>query len=714
VGQRESAVNRPVTTRAAHGYAHTPQENRRTARTGATPGRRHTETRVSDNDQNVDLIEALRVELHELKSAKAELQARLVNAQAELLQIHSGVAWRLLSRFRELRVRALPAGSRRNRALLKVLTGLDAGLSLGVMRTIRTLLNNPRQLPAALRSARAVGLPLNRQYQSWLVRYRLTEPRRRAIAADMEMFTYRPLISLLMPVFNIDQVWIQAAIDSVRQQIYPEWELCIVDDASTAVHIKPFLEQMAAVDRRIKFTSLSTNEGISGASNHAFGMATGEFVGLVDHDDILAPDALFEVVARLNADRTIDLIYSDHDIRDAQGVRQSPLFKPDWSPDLLLSMNYLTHFCVYRRELIERAGQFKKGLEGSQDYDLLLRATELTDRITHIPKQLYSWVQAPASVAANPGAKPYAHEAGRRALEDALKRRRIDGEVIDGYGAPYRYRVKRAIAGRPVVSIIIPTRDNVRLLERCVRSLEERTAYRSFEVLIVDNDSQDPQTLQYLKQVGHRVVPYSGPFDFARMNNQAAAVANGEHLLLLNDDTEAISADWLEAMLEHSQRPEVGAVGARLLFPNRTIQHAGVVIGIHGKAGHVFWGLPGDTSGYYDFARVIRNYSAVTGACLMTRRAVFEEIGGFDEAFAVSYNDVDLCLRLRERGYLIVYTPYAVLLHHQSASRGAYDPEKDRKYEQLLQERWKHVFEAGDPYYNPHLTLSRHDFTLNV
>ena len=383
----------------------------------------------------------------------------------------------------------------------------------------------------------------------------------------------------------------------MRQQLYPYWELCLVDDASTAAHIATLLQSLAASDSRIKLKLLTANEGISGASNHALSLATGEFVGPLDHDDMLAPDALYEVAVRLNADPSIDFVYTDHDIRDLEGHRRAPFFKPDWSPDLLLSMNYITHLCVYRRSLVERVGGFRKGLEGSQDYDLLLRLTEQTQRIAHIAKPLYSWCQAPTSVSSDPQSKPYAHEAGRRALQDALVRRGIAGEVLDGYGAPYRYRVKRRIIGEPLVSIIIPTRDNRRLLERCLESLDARTAYRRFEIIVVDNESREPDTVDYLNHLRHRVVPFPGPFDFAEMNNVAAATARGEHLLFLNDDTEIMTADWLEAMLEHSQRAEVGVVGPRLLFPNDTIQHAGVVVGIMGKAGHAFWGLPGRSPG---------------------------------------------------------------------------------------------------------------------
>ncbi|MQA30638.1 MAG: glycosyltransferase [Luteitalea sp.] len=671
---------------------------------------------MTDGSRTTDAqLDPLPAETRELQGADTLLEAEMLGAERELAAIRTGIGWRVLTAGRHFRRRVLPPGTWRNRAVRRVVAGAAACLRLGIFRTIRTLLLTPGQLPAALRAAHADGLLLNRQYQAWIDRHRLTPAGVSAIREDIQAFTDRPVVSILMPVFNTDEAWLGAAVESILQQLYPHWELCIVDDASKAPHIRPFLRTLADGDRRVTVKVLDLNEGISGASNHALALATGEFVGLVDHDDVLAPEALYEVVKRLNADSSIDLVYSDHDIRDPRGVRRNPFFKPDWSPDLLLSMNYVTHFCVYRRELIERAGGFRKGMEGSQDYDLLLRATELTRRIEHIAKPLYSWGQAPTSVAANPRAKPYAHEAGRRALEDTLKRRGIAGEVLDGCGAPFRYRVKRTIVGRPSVSIVVPTRDNWRLLERCVRSLEARTAYRPFEILIVDNDSRDPETLAYLERVPHRVVRFREPFNFARMNNRAAAAAAGsEHLVFLNDDTEVIGAEWLEAMLEHSQRSEVGAVGARLLFPNRTIQHAGVVVGIQGKAGHAFWGFPVDHPGYYDFARVIRNFSAVTGACLMIRRAVFEELEGFDEAFDISYNDVDLCLRLRQRGYLVVYTPYALLYHHQSASRGVYDPEKDRRYEELLRERWRHVFEQGDPYYNPHLTLSGFDFSLRV
>jgi GT2 family glycosyltransferase len=591
---------------------------------------------------------------------------------------------------------------------------VGAGVRLGPLEVLRRLARDPGGAVRALGREAPDLTWLDQPYQAWLEQHRLTPADLEAIREEIAAFAYRPTISVLMPVFDAPEAWLRAAIDSVRGQLYPGWELCLVDDGSAARHVRPVLEEYARVDDRVRLRRLEQNEGICGASNHALALATGEFVAIADHDDVLAPDALFEVARRLDRDPGLDFIYTDRDVIEAGGRRVRPFFKPDWSPDLLLSMNYVVHLTVFRRELVERVGGFRKGFEGAQDYDLVLRVTETTDRIGHIPRPLYSWGQAPASVALRPGAKPYAHEAGRRALEDALARRGIRGEVLDGLGAPYRYRVRRQIAGQPLVSILIPTKDNVRLLRRCLESLERRTAYRNVEILVIDNGSGKPRTLAYLRRLRHRVLPFPHPFNFARMNNVAAAQARGEHLLFLNDDTRAIEPGWLDAMLEHSQRKEVGAVGAKLLFPGGTIQHAGVVVGIQGKAGHAFWGLPGDHPGYYDLPRVIRNTSAVTAACLMTRRAVFEELGGFDEAFEVAYNDVDLCLRLRERGYLVVYTPYAVLYHHQSASRGPYDPGKDDRPERLLRQRWRRVLEQGDPYYNPNLTLERFDFSLRV
>ena len=655
-------------------------------------------------------------DLAALTERNAILLSEVQSLRGELALVRSSLGWQLLERFRRIQIAIFPRESFLGRM---VRGGFKAG-RLAMTRPLGALLRQAWRHPGSVLGKLNPDAPndialLDQQYQVWLEQNAIHPARRQAIAAEIEGFARKPLMSILMPVYNTPVAWLQAAIDSVRQQLYPHWELCIVDDASRSPEVIQLLEQLPGLDSRIKVERLAVNEGICGASNRALALATGEFVSPLDHDDSLTEDALYEVVKRLQTDPAPDFLYSDHDIKDPTGRRVSPMFKPDWSPDLMLSMNYVTHFATYRRDLVVKVGGYRKGFEGSQDFDLILRVSEQTKRIVHIPKPLYSWGQAPASVSNNPQAKPYAHEAGKRALVEAMARRGQKGEVVDGLGAPYRYRVRPAIEGTPLVSLLIPTKNNRKFLEVCLDSLE-RCTYRNFEVLVLDNKSDEPSTLAYLDSIRHkhRVLSYPHPFDFAKINNFGASQAKGEYLVLLNDDTSVIEPSWIEAMLEIAQRPDVGAVGAKLLFPGGEIQHAGVIVGISRRAGHAFWGFPGDHPGYWDFARVIRNYSAVTGACLMTRKSVYDEIGGFDEAFAISYNDVDLCLRMRERGYLVVYTPYAVLHHYQSASRGPYDPVSDKVFEDLLEARWGGFMDRGDPYYNPNLTLDRFDFSIKA
>ena len=558
------------------------------------------------------------------------------------------------------------------------------------------------------------SLSRDEQYQVWLANNRLTVERLREMEAEAAQFAYAPKISILMPVYNSDEKWLRSAIDSVINQVYRDWELCAVDDASTRTEIKQILESYAVRDRRIKVRYLTENRGISGASNEALGMASGDFVGCLDHDDELTRDALFEIVKVLNENPNLDFIYSDHDKKDLNGRRVDPFFKPDWSPDLLLSMNYVSHFSVTRKSLVDQIGGFRLGFEGSQDYDLILRVTESTDRIAHIPKPLYSWRKATTSAAASMKAKPYAGEAAKKGLREALTRRGLSGTVTDSLGG--RYRVRHAIQGAPLVSIIIPTRDRVDLLKRCIESIEPRTSYRNYEIVIIDNNSVDPATLAYLESSKHTIVKFDEPFNFSKINNLGAKHAKGDHLLFLNNDTEVVGECWLEAMLEHSQRPEVGMVGALLLYPNGSrshsptrIQHAGVTIGVGGVAGHAFKHLPADRRNYYDLHRVIRNCSAVTAACAMMRRNVFDEVGGFDEKLKVAFGDVDLCLRVRERGYRVVYTPYAMIYHHECATRGTLHPAEDETY---AIDRWGDAIIKGDPYYSPNLTLLRQDYSL--
>lgn len=635
-----------------------------------------------------------------------------------LLAVQRTIGWKLLERVRRTRDRLLPAGSRRWKVYGAVRRVVEVSLDEGVRACVNKISWKLRQ--ARLHQRIMVTPPtqtvqqnghddLDSHYQVWLQHHHLTAHLITEMKAAIDAFIYIPLISILTPVYNTDERWLRRAIESVRSQIYFQWELCLVNDASTIPQVMRLLDEYTAIDPRIKVKHLPRNEGIAGASAHALGLASGDFVGLLDHDDELSQDALFEVVKRLNEDPSFDLLYSDEDKLEPDSRRVEPFFKPDWSPDLLLSMNYITHFSVFRRSLLEEVGGFRRGFDGSQDYDLLLRVTERTDRIAHIPKILYHWRKITGSAAGSTSAKPWAYEAARRALEEALGRRGLEGSVESG--APGHYRVRYRLRGKPLVSIIIPTRDRWQLLSQCMKSIEEKTNYTGYEILVLDNDSIEPGTLAYLDAISGkwRVYRCPGPFNFSRINNFGVAHATGDYLMFLNNDTQVLRSDWLDAMLEHAQRPEVGTVGAKLLYPDGRIQHAGVVLGIGGVANHAFRYLPGGTPNSFGFADAVRNCSAVTAACMMVPRRVFEAVGGFDERFRVAFNDVDLCLRIRQSGYLIVYTPFALLYHHEGASRGKLHPSED---EELMWRLWGQAIRAGDPYYSPNLTLSREDWSL--
>lgn len=544
---------------------------------------------------------------------------------------------------------------------------------------------------------------------------------------DMRDFKYNPKISIITPVYNVDKIWLEKAINSVASQIYENWELCLVDDASTKENIKKTLDEFQRKDNRIKVKYLKDNHGISEASNEALTLSTGEFIGLMDHDDELAINALYEVVKLLQEHPDADMIYSDEDKMDTKGKRCDPYFKPDWSPDLFLSNMYVSHFGIYRKNIVEKIGGFRKGCEGSQDYDLILRFTEKTTQIYHVPKILYHWRKIPGSTAVRYEAKGYADINAVRALEDALVRRNMNGNVVSGK-FPSSFRIKREIKGEPKICIIIPTKDRVETLKTCIESILEKTSYDNYEIVIVDNNSKDDAAIDYLNTI--RKVPkiitisYWKTFNFSDINNFAAKQLDSEYILFLNNDTEVISGEWLTAMLEHAQREDVGAVGCKLLYSNNTIQHAGVILGITGTpgqvgvAGHSHKHLPNAAHGYFGRPHIIHNVSAVTAACMMLRKDVFKEVGGFDENLAVAFNDVDLCLKIRDKGYLIVYTPYAELYHHESLSRGYEDtPEKQERFLKevgYVREKWGEIIDEGDPYYNPNLTLSKEDFSIQI
>lgn len=555
---------------------------------------------------------------------------------------------------------------------------------------------------------------VNAQYPTWVECNRLRAGDMRRLRNAAAGFGYRPTMSVVVPVYNPEPEWLRWALDSVLRQIYPNWELCICDDASTRDEVRDVLSGYERLDERVKVAYLPENSGISAASNKAVSLAEGEFVVLLDHDDELPPEALFEVVKLLQERPEADLIYSDVDKIDEAGNRSGPNFKPGWSPELLLSSNYISHLGVFRRSILEGVGGFRSEFDGCQDYDLTLRFTERSDNVHHIPKILYHWRMVEGSIALSADNKDYIRKAVHRALADTLCRRGLRGTVEDGL-IPNRFRVRFAIEDQPKVSVVIPTRDNLSMLRRCVESIERLTTYPEYEILILDNDSSDPETVEYLSATPHRVIPFREEFNYSKVNNFAASLADGEHLLLLNDDTEVISGGWMEAMLEHAQRAGVGAVGAKLVYPDGLIQHAGVLTGVGHSwvpavATHSHQHHPADLPGYVGTVSVVRNYSAVTAACMMVPKSVFEEVGGFDEEnLGVVYNDVDLCLRLRERGYRIVYTPYAELCHHESVSRGGGTSEEAR----YMRERWGDTLDA-DPYYNPNFSSGESDFDLRA
>lgn len=551
-------------------------------------------------------------------------------------------------------------------------------------------------------------------YFLWLKKHCLAEQVLSQQREAARNFLYQPTIGIITPVYNPKVQWLQKMLESVRQQTYGNWELCIAD-ASTEDEIKQCLKKYSELDARIKVKFLGENKGIAANSNEALALATGEFIALLDHDDELTPDALYEVVKFLQ-DHNADMIYTDEDKLDIKGNRCDPFFKPDWSLDMFLSYMYTCHLGVYRKRIVDELGGFREGYDGGQDYDLVLRFIGKTNSIFHIPKVLYHWRMAKGSTAASTNAKCYACDAAKKALSDYLARNGIAGEVLDGF-FPTSYRIKRKILGVPLVSILLPIKDEKELLEQCLNSIFKKTNYSNYEIIIIDNSSIEKETHDYLaklSQIGNiKVLQYEKTFNYSAINNFAVGYAKGEVLLFLNNDTEVISEEWLSAMLEHVQRKEVGAAGCKLLYPNRTIQHAGVIIGLGGVAGHSHRFSPINDDGRVN---VIQNLSAVTSACMMVRKDVFSAVGGFDEQLTVAFNDVDLCLKIRDKGYLIVYTPYAELYRKKSMKREHENtPEAQSRLAreiEYIKGKWGGVIVKGDPYYNPNLTLDKEDFSI--
>lgn len=567
-------------------------------------------------------------------------------------------------------------------------------------------------VPEKIRARRIARLNGEMDYEKWITMLESNE------SYDLE-FEYNPKISILVPVYNVLDKHLIPCIESVINQVYENWELCIADDCSTWPSVRNTLDKYVS-DERIKIVYRKENGHISRCTNSALELATGEFVAFMDCDDVLRPNALYEVVKKLNENRELDFIYSDEDKIDDDGLnRHMPHFKPDWSPDTLMSHMYTCHFGVYRRSIANEIGGLRAGYEGAQDYDFTLRFTEKTDKIEHIDKILYHWRERKESTALDPSAKPYIFEAAKKSKEDALARRGLKGklEMVD---IMYQYRVNYISQDNPLVSIIIPSKDNYIVLKRCIDTLYEKTRYRNFEVVLIDNGSNPRNKRKYqelAEKYNFKYIYEKMDFNFSRMCNIGAENAVGEYYLFLNDDIEIIDEEWLERMVGHAELKHVGAVGAKLLYPNSNkIQHVGVINITNGPA-HAFGTMSDDNIYYFGRNRIDYNWLAVTAACLLVNADKFEEVGGFDEAMAVTYNDVEFCIRLVEHGYYNVVRNDVVLYHHESISRGN-DLLSEEKYNRLIKEqnymygahrKYDHI----DPFYNSNLAMRAADFSYN-
>lgn len=535
-----------------------------------------------------------------------------------------------------------------------------------------------------------------------------------------QKFDYSPLISIAVPAYQTPVEFLRQMIESLIVQTYSNWELCIVNASPDNEEMQKVLAEYSAGDSRVRFCNLKENLGIAENTNRAFAMTKGEFVGLLDHDDLLAPNALYEIVKILQDHPQADALYTDEDkVTTELDEHFQPHLKPDFNLDLLRSNNYICHFFVVRKSIVEKAGGFRKEFDGAQDYDFIFRCTENAGEVLHVPEILYHWRTHKASTADNPASKMYAFEAGKRAIEAHLERTGTEGEVSHTQDLGF-YRVKYSVQGQPLVSVIIPNKDEKETLQTCLEMLEKNTGYQNFEIIIVENNSTTDEIFRYYKELsGNRkihLLRWGKEFNYSAINNFAVAHAKGEYLLFLNNDVKSINSDWLEEMLGVCQRPEVGGVGAKLIYPDNTIQHAGCVIGMGGIAGHMFVDMPADRTGYLHKASLLQDMSAVTAACLLMKKEVFEQAGGFTEELAVAFNDVDLCLKVRKNGYLIVYDPYVKLYHMESKTRGAEDSkEKVRRFQteiEYMRCHWIDILKNGDPCYNKNLSLTKWNYSL--
>jgi len=564
-------------------------------------------------------------------------------------------------------------------------------------------------------------------YQSWIDH--VEKPSLHSdvqIKNNLSAWKLVPKISVLMPVYNTNERYLRECINSVINQSYTNWELCIADDKSSLEHVKKVLEEYEAADSRIKVVYREVNGHISHATNSALAIADGEFVAFIDHDDTIAKDALYHFAEAINDKPQTKFLYSDEDWTDAPGNRVRPHFKSDWNPDLLYSHNYITHMCVFNKALIDSVDGIRVGVEGSQDYDLLLRCIDKLKReeISHIPRVLYHWRAIEGSTALSAGEKSYSDDAGLTALQDHIQVQSSGLAEVTCSDLPNIYKVTWPVPSpEPLVSLLMPTRDQKAVTEIAIRSILEVSNYQNFELIVLDNGSEKAETLEFFEQIQKedarvKVLRYDHPFNYPAINNFGVEKSSGEFICLINNDIEVISPNWLNELVGHASRPDIGCVGAKLYYENDTVQHGGVIMGIGGVAGHSHRGCPRSESGYVARLFVVQNLSGVTAACLVVRRSVYEEAGGLDaKNLPIAFNDVDFCLKVRELGYRNLWTPYAELYHYESVSRGYEDtPEKLARFDkesEFMKQKWGDIL-TSDPYYSPNLTLSREDFSLDV
>ena len=547
-------------------------------------------------------------------------------------------------------------------------------------------------------------------YQMWIEN---NEPSKEELEEQRNTkFKINPKISIIIPMYNTPINFFEELVNNLINQTYTNWELCLADGSPEK---NEKLEKIYKKDERIKYKFIGENKGIAGNTNEALSLVTGDFVALLDHDDLLPIFSLYEIEKCINENPDVEFIYTDEDkFEKLGGKRYDPYFKSDFAPDTLRANNFICHFSVFKKELMDKLGGFRSKYDGAQDYDILLRMSEETNNIIHIPKILYHWRVHSLSTAKSGGtAKPYAYEAGIKAIQDHIDRIGLKGTVESG-NTLGTYKVNYEIQGNPKVSIVIPNKDYVKTLKVCINSIKKLTTYENYEIIIVENNSEENETFEYYKKIDGKdkikVVYFpEKEFNYSKIINFGVKNSTGDYIVQLNNDTELLTPNWLQEMLGFAQRDDVGAVGAELFYPDNTIQHAGIIIGIGGVAGHVFKNLPKGIHGYFSKDAMIQNLSAVTAACIMTPKSIYDEVGYMDEKFKVAFNDVDFCLKIRQTGKLIVYNPYVQFTHYESKSRGFEDtPEKKKRFQSEVDrfhDKWQSVLDKGDPYYNINLRL---------